>query len=114
MRRILGIIFGAIAAFAAIMVVEWVDSAFFTVRDLDTADPAALAALIDSIPLPAKLLVVSGWLLGAFCGAWLALRISDWRAAGWIVARAGIYGDAHGAFGDNAADRRMARAAAAS
>jgi hypothetical protein len=44
------------------------------------------------MPLPAKLIVVAAWFLGAFGGAWMALRITDWRWAGVIVMVLVIFG----------------------
>jgi hypothetical protein len=81
MRRILGIILGVIAA----LLVLWVTGYLYPVSELDSADSAALAEIVRGMPVFAKLIVVAGWLVGALAGAWLALRVSDWRIAGWIV-----------------------------
>ena len=87
MRRILGIVFGTVAAMAIIAGVEALGGMLYPLPDMtETIDHTELAATMAAIPLPAKLIVTLGWLAGAFGGAWLALRICDWRWAGWIVA----------------------------
>ena len=87
MRRILGIVLGIAAALAIVTAFEALAQALYPFADpVDALDRADLAAQIAAIPLPAKLIVVAGWLAGAFGGAWLALRVCDWRWAGWIVA----------------------------
>ncbi|MEO5865600.1 MAG: hypothetical protein ABIS14_02445 [Sphingomonas sp.] len=68
---------------------EWL---YPLVTDLDADDPAVMAALIAAMPVPAKLLVVFGWFAGTFGGAWLALRVCDWRPAAWLVVGATIAG----------------------
>jgi len=82
MRKILGIILGILVA----LLILWVAGYLYPVPDLESADPAALAAVVGSMSMTATLLVALGWLVGPLAGAWLALRVSDWRAAGWIVA----------------------------
>ncbi|MEG3124511.1 hypothetical protein [Sphingomonas sp. GB1N7] len=87
MRRILGIVLGAIAATVLISGMEALATLLYPFpQELETLDPAALAVTMAAVPLPAKLMVVLGWTIGAFGGAWLALRVSDWRWAGWIIA----------------------------
>jgi len=86
MRRILGVVLGAIAAVATIFLFEWIAQALYPIPESwESASRADVAAVMDAIPLPAKLIVVGGWFAGAFCGAWLALRVSDWGPAAWIV-----------------------------
>lgn len=86
MRTVFGILFGVIAA---MLIVEAVDRAGLSLYPLlvplETADPDTLASVIIDMPLPAKILIVMGWLLSAFGGAWLTLRICDRRWTGWFV-----------------------------
>ena len=90
MRKVLGVVAGVITAFLLVALIEAIGTAIYPLptelQSMDSADGAALAAALAEIPLSAKILVVVGWLLGAFGGAWLALRISDWRWSGWVVA----------------------------
>lgn len=86
MRKVLGIVLGIVAAILIILAVEAVSEWLYPISpDLDVDDPAAMAAVIAGMPLPAKSLVAFGWLAGTFGGVWLALRISDWRPAAWII-----------------------------
>lgn len=90
MRKLLGVGAGVIAAFLLIALLETIGTTIYPLpaelESMESADSAAIAAAIAEIPLPAKILVVVGWLVGTLGGAWLALRISDWRWSGWIVA----------------------------
>ena len=65
--------------------VDSLGSAMFPVADVDTADPRVLAAYIAALPIAAKLILASGWLIAPLAGAWLCLRIADWSPGGWIV-----------------------------
>lgn len=90
MRKLLGVGAGVIAAFLLIALLETIGTTIYPLpaelESMESADSAAIAAAIAEIPLPAKILVVVGWLVGTLGGAWLALRICDWRWSGWIVA----------------------------
>ncbi|RZF65255.1 hypothetical protein EWE75_06140 [Sphingomonas populi] len=85
MRTVPGILFGVAAALLIVAGAEWIETALYPLPTLDVADPATLARVVADMPLPAKLLIVSGWLLGAFGGAWLGLRVCDRRLILWIV-----------------------------
>lgn len=86
MRTVFATIAGCIIAFALVAGFDFVSASLYPVSgDIAAADPATLAALIAGIPFPAKLIMVAGWLIAPFGGAWLALRLSDWRFGGWIV-----------------------------
>jgi hypothetical protein len=86
-KRILSVVLGAVAAVAIVALIELLAGTLYPLGgELDRADAETTAAIMAGMPLPAKLLVVLAWFLGALGGAWLALRISDWRWAGWIVA----------------------------
>lgn len=86
MRKFFGCVAGMAAAMLIIFLIELIGSSLFPVDiDVQSADAATMARIIAEMPLAAKLFVVVGWALGSFGGAWLALRISDWRWSGWIV-----------------------------
>ena len=86
MKNVLGVIAGIVVAFLIVAASDWVGSALFPLRDVVAADPDALAAYIAEMPIAAKLIIASGWLVAPLAGAWLCLRIADWRPGGWIVA----------------------------
>ncbi len=41
---------------------------------------------IMTMPMPGMAIIAVGWLLAGLIGAFAALRIAQWRPAGWIVA----------------------------
>ncbi|WEJ99028.1 MAG: hypothetical protein P0Y59_19100 [Candidatus Sphingomonas phytovorans] len=85
MRKILSIILGALAAMLVVSAFDSLAGYLYPMPQLESDDPAALAAVVAGMPIAAKLLVAAGWFAGPLAGAWLALRISDWRMAGRIV-----------------------------
>lgn len=86
LKRLFGIILGTVAGVAIVFAVESIAAALYPMADFESADRETLARLMAAMPLGAKLLVAAAWFLGALGGAWLALRVSDWRWAGWIIA----------------------------
>ena len=85
MRKVFGTIAGVLIAFVLVTITDLTSSAVFPAGTLDTADPTVIAAYVAGLPLAAKLIVASGWLIGPLGGAWLCLRINDWVPGGWIV-----------------------------
>lgn len=86
MKKIFSVIAGLAAAFVTIFAIEALDTMLYPLPMVESDDPAALAQIIVAMPMFAKLLVVAGFLLGALIGAGVALRLSQWRPSGWIVA----------------------------
>ena len=87
MHKLLGIIIGGACAVAILAAIGWcADQLYPPMIDIFVADETTVANLIADKTMMEKILWVAPWLLGAFGGAWLALRISDWKWAGWIVA----------------------------
>jgi hypothetical protein len=85
-RTILGILAGLVVAWLAMTICEF--ASLFLHRPpvgLDLGDPQALAAHIAAAPLSAMLVVVVGWALAAFVGAWVAARIARHRRAAALV-----------------------------
>lgn len=85
MRKTAAVLLGIFISFAMLSAFDVLAGSLFTLPDIETADRATLAAAIAGIPLSAKTIVAGSWLLAALAGAWLALRIADWKAGGWIV-----------------------------
>ena len=85
MRKLFGVLAGIAVAFLIVATTDYISTLLFPTAALDTSDPDIVAAYIASLPLAAKLIVVSGWLIAPFGGAWLSLRIADWPTGGWIV-----------------------------
>jgi hypothetical protein len=87
MRKLLGIIIGAVFAVAILAAIGWcADQLFPPMIDISVDDETAFANVIADKTMLEKILMVAPWLLGSFGGAWLALRICYWKWAGWIVA----------------------------
>jgi len=87
MRKLLGIVIGTGFAVAILAAIGWCsDQLYPPLIDISVADETILSRLIADMPLEEKLLWVAPWFIGSFGGAWLALRISDWKWAGWITA----------------------------
>jgi len=85
-RTILGILAGLVVAWLAMTICEF--ASLFLHRPpagFDLRDPQALAAHIAAAPLSAMLVVVVGWALAAFVGAWVAARIARHRRAAALV-----------------------------
>ena len=86
MKRFLGVLAGLVVAVVVIFGLEFLNHALFPWPMLDANDKAGFAAALAAAPMPAKLLIVFAWFLGALAGGVTAVRISDWPTAGWIVA----------------------------
>lgn len=79
-RRVLAVFAGLFASVGVILVIEGVSSALHPpTPGLDLRDPEQLRVFIGSLPLSAFLLVLTAWVLGAFIGATVAIRIARER-----------------------------------
>jgi hypothetical protein len=85
-RTILGVLVGLVVAWLVMSLCEFGSLALHRPPPgLDLRDPEALALHIASAPLSAMLLVLAGWVGGAFLGAWVAARIARHRHAAALV-----------------------------
>jgi len=85
-RTILGVLAGLVVAWLVMSLCEFGSLALHRPPPgLDLRDPEALALHIASAPLSAMLLVLAGWVLGAFLGGWVAARIARHRLAAALV-----------------------------
>ncbi|WP_140850668.1 hypothetical protein [Sphingomonas glacialis] len=80
------IFIGSFVSLVLVAAIESLSATLYPVSgDIAAADRATLLAMIHGIPLPAKLIIVAGWLIAPFAGVWLCLRIGDWPIGGWLV-----------------------------
>lgn len=93
-RRILGVIVGIVLFGVGTSIVQLVGNALFPPAvPIDMRDPAAVAAMVDQVPLGAKLFVVLAYFIGALLGSWVGIRIAGWRAVAWWVLGAAWLGN---------------------
>lgn len=86
-RIVVGIALGIVAAFATIVLVELLGHMAYPLPDdLDLRNPEASGQVVAAIPLPAKLVVIFAWLVGALAGGVVAKRICRRWWAAWPVA----------------------------
>jgi hypothetical protein len=87
LRRIIGTIVGLVLAIALIDGAwELADRWFPAAIAADASDRDMLARFVMAMPLAGQSIIAAGWLLASLIGAFAALRISQWRPGGWIVA----------------------------
>jgi len=85
MRKFIGIILGLVVAIA-LTDAGWGLAARWFPSPVDPASDAdMLAAYVIRMPAGGQLLVAAGWFAAGLAGAFAALRIAQWRPAGWIV-----------------------------
>lgn len=80
-RRTLGVVAGAIMAFAVIGIIWMVGSMFAPQppKNFEYMTKAEVAAYISSLPIRTLLTVIFGYLLGSLAGGWMATSITKER-----------------------------------
>lgn len=87
MRKVGAVIAGVVSMFVIVIVVEMFGPVFHPIpAGMNPNDSGAFARWVATAPLSAQAVIVAAWFLGALGGGWIALRISGWVAAAWIVA----------------------------
>jgi hypothetical protein len=81
MRMVIGTIVGILLAFGLI---------YLALRGGSTLAPVVYDPATEEvqIPLGSTLALFSGWFVGTFAGAWLAMRATASNGPGWVVAGA--------------------------
>ena len=86
LRKLLAIVGGVVVGGTVVALSETVGHSIYPPpADINVKDPEDLKRLLDVMPLQAKLLVVAAWFLGAFAGAWAAIRIGGENRLGWTI-----------------------------
>jgi hypothetical protein len=76
-RKIAAIVIGAFVAIALIAAVEYLSHQVYPPPSgIDIADPAAMKAYADSVPIGALLFIGAAWMIGTFGGGMLATFIA--------------------------------------
>jgi hypothetical protein len=90
--RSIGLVFlGVAITVALIFGIELLNERLFHfMQDVDTSNTDALRAAVANLPLRAFLLLLVGYFIGTFCGAWVAARLTPGRllANTWPMAHA--------------------------
>ncbi|MFL6193506.1 MAG: hypothetical protein ACJ75H_05005 [Thermoanaerobaculia bacterium] len=77
LRSILAVLCGALVGGAVILGMELVGTRVFPPpASLAPADPESMRAAMAALPLGAFVMVLAGWALGTFAGAWVAARVA--------------------------------------
>lgn len=77
-RDVLGVLAGAVTGIVLVSVSDLVGEMLFPLPPgVDPRDPAALSAAMEEMPLGAILLLLAGWSVATFAGAWTAARIGS-------------------------------------
>ena len=85
-RIILGLVAGAVAAFASVFLIEAIGHAVYPIpADLTSGNREQMAALIRSLPPGALAFVVGAWFAGALVGGAVAALIARRRWAAWFI-----------------------------
>ena len=95
-RRIGGVIAGVLAAWIPVGGMEMVTHSLYPPPPgTDMSNFAAVKTYVASLPMPAYVLVLLGWLIGTLLGTFVAARIGRSLVTGYIVGAvllaAGIY-----------------------
>ena len=79
LRRMFAVISGLFAMMIVITFIELANAKFFfpPPPGLDLTSPEAIAAYVPTMPAMAFVVVLVGWLLGAFVGGLVAARIAE-------------------------------------
>jgi hypothetical protein len=87
LKLVLAVVAGLIAGGVIVFATEYIGHSLFPPpADLDLSNPDDVKRLIDSLPFGAFAMVMLGWFLGSFAGAFVAHAIAKKPAAAWAVA----------------------------
>jgi hypothetical protein len=76
-RSIVAILVGLFVAVITLSLFEYVSAMVFPLPPgIDPTDAEALRSVVGQIPFPAYLIILLGWSVAAFVGAWLAGRMA--------------------------------------
>jgi len=79
-KRILAVVLGLVAAVVTIMIVEGIGHSIYPMEAVDMNDLNAMKAFMANIPTGAIVLVLVGWIVGAFAGGLVASLVEKTTA----------------------------------
>lgn len=85
MRKQLGVLLGTSIGFGVIAGLAALDLHLFAWPDFDWRNPQAWGDAIAVAPTHAQALLTGSGAIATLAGGLIAVRISDWPTAGWIV-----------------------------
>ena len=86
MRGVLGVIAGFIAAFLCVQAAEVISHRFYPFPPgADMHDMATIKLFVATLPPPAFVLVLGGWLVGTLLGTFLAAKIGRSRIPAYVL-----------------------------
>jgi ABC-type xylose transport system permease subunit len=85
-RGILGVVVGLIVAFAIVQAAEMLTHHLYPFPPgADMKDMATIKKLVATLPVPAFVLVLTGWLVGTLLGTFAAAKIGRSRIPAYIL-----------------------------
>ena len=86
MRGVLGVIAGFVAAFVCVQIAEMITHQLYPFPPgADMHDMATIKRFVATLPVKALAIVLSGWLLGALLGTFLAAKIGRSRVPAYVL-----------------------------
>ena len=84
-RRALAVVVGFVVFLALVFACELLGSRLFPISAVDPNDEAALRAAMQKLPAGALWLVLAGWVVASFVGAFIAAKIAQSRRPALIL-----------------------------
>jgi len=86
MRRVLGVIVGLVVAFVCVQGAELISHQLYPFPPgADMHDMATIKRFVATLPPPAFVLVLAGWLVGTLLGTFVAAKIGRSRVPAYVL-----------------------------
>lgn len=87
MNKFVGILAGVIVSLILVAIIKLLALTLNALpAGMTWTDPSALSTWLATVPLVAGIVYAGAWFGAALGGGWIALLISSWVPAGWVVA----------------------------
>jgi hypothetical protein len=91
LKNVSAIIFGLITGFVLIRLTEFINHSLFPPPTELFTDKEAIKAYVEQLPLGAKLLVIAGWAIGSFGGAYIATVVEKSKSPVFPLIVGGLF-----------------------